>query len=115
MTKGKIKSLFDRLVDYLSGDAIIKHGWDRQLGLFVYIFVLICLSIGWTLAAERRLVEVRNNERIIQELRISYQQRTLDVVGMNNRTKVDRMLKECNSSLTAPVTPPKRIVLEGKK
>lgn len=115
MTKGKIKSLFDRLVDYLSGDAIIKHGWDRQLGFIVYIFVFVCLSIGWTLSAERRLVEVRNNERIIQELRISYQQRTLDVVGMNNRTKVDRMLKGCNSSLKAPSTPPRRIVLEGGK
>ena len=51
-------------------------------------------------------------KRELQELKISYQQHTLDLVGMNNRTRIDGMLKAQGSRLHAPVDPPKRIVLE---
>ena len=61
---------------------------------------------------EQNLVKVQKNERVLQELRISYQQRTLDLVGMNNRSKIDALLKANGSKLHAPVEPPKRIELE---
>lgn len=109
---GKIKHFVDKVISYLSGDKLIQWGVDRQLGFIFYIFTLICVIIAWSLLVEQNLVRVQRNERQLQELRISYQQRTLDLVGMNNRTKIDRMLKASNSKLHAPVEPPKRIVLE---
>ena len=55
---------------------------------------------------------MQKNERALQELRISYQQHTLDLVGMNNRTKIDGMLKASGSQLHAPTAPAQRIILE---
>ena len=109
---GKIKDFVDKLVSYLSGDKLIEWGVDRQLGFILYIFLIFCISIAWSLMVEQNLVQVQRNERALQELRISYQQRTLDLVGMNNRTKIDGMLKACDSQLHAPQDPPRRIVLD---
>ena len=104
---GKIKHILDKLISYLSGDKLIEWGVDRQLGFIFYIFAIV-----WSLLVEQSLVKVQKNERELQELRISYQQRTLDLVGMNNRTKIDGMLKACDSKLHAPQDPPRRIVLD---
>ena len=109
---GKIKDIFDKLISYISGDKLIEWGVDRQLGFISYIFLLICISIAWSLMVEQNLVQVQKNERALQELRISYQQRTLDLVGMNNRTKIDGMLKASGSQLHAPTAPAQRIILE---
>lgn len=109
---GKIKDIVDRLISYLSGDKLIQWGMDRQLGFIFYIFVIVCITIGWSLLVEQNLVKVQKNERELQELRISYQQRTLDLVGMNNRTRIDGMLRAHGSKLHAPQDPPKRIILE---
>lgn len=109
---GKIKHIVDKVISYLSGDKLIEWGVDRQLGFIFYIFVIVCITIGWSLMVEQNLVKVQKNERELQELRISYQQRTLDIVGMNNRTKIDGMLKGSASKLHAPDAPPRRIVLD---
>ena len=110
--KGRFKRLVDKVVSYLSGDKLIEWGVDRQLGFIFYIFLIICASIAWSLMVEQDLVKVQKNEKALQELRISYQQRTLDLVGMNNRTRIDGLLKASGSKLHAPVKPPKRIELE---
>ena len=110
--KGRLKRLVDKVVSYLSGDKLIEWGVDRQLGFIFYIFLIICASIAWSLMVEQDLVKVQKNEKALQELRISYQQRTLDLVGMNNRTRIDGLLKASGSKLHAPVEPPKRIELE---
>ena len=110
--KGRFKRLVDKVVSYLSGDKLIEWGVDRQLGFIFYIFLIICASIAWSLMVEQDLVKVQKNEKALQELRISYQQRTLDLVGMNNRTRIDGLLKASGSKLHAPVKPPKRIELD---
>jgi hypothetical protein len=110
--RGRIKRLFDKVVSYLSGDKLIEWGVDRQLGFIFFVFLIICASIAWSLMVEQNLVKVQKNERALQELRISYQQRTLDLVGMNNRTRIDGLLKASGSKLHAPVKPPKRIELD---
>ena len=109
---GRIKRFIDKVVGFLSGDKLIEWGVDRQLGFIIYIFALICVTIAWSLMVEQNLVAVQKNERELQELRISYQQHTLDLVGMNNRTRIDGMLKAQGSKFHAPTEPPKRIILD---
>ena len=109
---GKIRAFLDKMVSYLSGDKLIQWGVDRQLGFIFYIFAIVCITIGWSLLVERNLVKVQQNERELQELWISYQQHTLDLVGMNNRTRIDGMLKAHGSKLHAPQNPPRRIILD---
>ena len=108
----KFKDILDKLISDLSGDVLIRRGVDRQLGFIFYIFAIVCITITWSLMVEQNLVKVQKNEKELQELRISYQQRTLDLVGMNNRTKLDRMLKAAGSKLEAPTEPPKRIITD---
>ena len=110
--KGRIKRFMDKVISYLSGDKLIQWGVDRQLGFIFFVFVIICVSIAWSLMVEQNLVKVQKNEKTLQELRISYQQRTLDLVGMNNRTRINGLLKASGSKLHAPVEPPKRIELD---
>lgn len=109
---GKIQRFLNKTIGYLSGDKLIDWGVDRQLGFLFYIFTIVCLFIAWSLMVEQNLVQVQKNEKTLQELRISYQQRTLDLVGMNNRTKIDGMLKARGSKLHAPVVPPQRVETE---
>ena len=109
---GRIKHVIDKVIGFLSGDKLIEWGVDRQLGFIFYVFAIICISIAWSLMVEQNLVQVQKNERALQELRISYQQHTLDLVGMNNRTKIDGMLKASGSQLHAPTAPAQRIILE---
>ena len=113
--KQKIRKIVDRIVSrvsFLSGDVLVERGVDRQLGFIFYCFALVCIIIAWSLMVEQSLVRVQKNDKQLQELRISYQQRTLDIVGMNNRTRIDKMLKDEKSKLHAPEQPPKRIVLK---
>ena len=112
--KGRFKRLVDKVISYLSGDKLIEWGVDRQLGFIFYIFVIVCVTIAWSLLVEQSLVKVQRNERELQELQISYQQHTLDLVGMNNRTRIDALLRQNGSQLRAPAEPPKRIVLSQK-
>ena len=103
------RKVADRAVKFMSGDILIERGIDRQLGFVAYVFALVILFITWNLTVESKLSKVQDNEKVIQELRIGYQQRTLELVGMNNRTKIDRMLSGYNSKLHAPTVPPGRI------
>lgn len=109
---GKIKKVFSKIVEFISGDVLINKGLDRHLGIVFYIFCLICLFIMWSLTVESQLARVQDNEKVLQDLRINYQQRTLDIVGMNNRTKVDNMLDKCHSTLVAPEDPPTLVKLK---
>jgi len=113
---GKIKrytkKAVSKVTDFVSGDIVMRRGFDKQVGFMFYCFVLICAIITWSLIAENDLVKVKTNEKTIEELRISYQQMELDYIGMNNRTRIDKMLEGYGSSLHAPVTPPQVIEIQ---
>jgi len=112
--KGKFKSLFDKatekMIYYLSGD--VAKGVEKNFGFVVYVFFLFCAIITWSLIAENDMVKVQTNEKKIEELRISYQQMELDYIGINNRTRIDRMLNGYGSTLQAPDTPPQVIIIK---
>ena len=105
MKKG-LKKIKKHIQDFASGDLLIKWGVGRQLGFIFYCFCLVCLYIMWSLMVESQLARVQDNEKVIADLRINYQQRTLDLVGMNNRTRIDELLKKNHSTLHGPVDPP---------
>jgi len=111
---GKFKNILDKaitkMVYILSGDA--AHGLEKNLGFAVFIFFLVCATITWSLIVENDLVKIKTNERTIEELRIHCQQLELDYIGMNNRTRIDKMLHDCGSTLHPPVVPPEVIVIK---
>lgn len=97
---------------FFSGDAIINRFLEKQLFFVFFIFVLICGFISWSLYVESRLVQVEKNEKVLEELEIHYHQKTLELVGMNNRSKVESLLKQHKSTLHPPVVPAQRVKKE---
>ena len=106
---GKVK---DRLVNLFSGDFIITRGLDRQLGFVFFIFVMFIGLIFWSILVESRLVKVEENNRKIESLTISRDQRAVELLGIDRRSCVENLLKKNNSTLMAPTEPP-TIIEEG--
>lgn len=113
--KGGLAKCFNWLAKMLSGDAVLKWGLDRYLGLVCYCFLLFSAIIAWSLTVENDMVKVKDNEKKLEGLRIYYHQAELNYVGMDSRSTVNRMLVNYNSKLHAPAQPPGRIILKRQK
>lgn len=109
---GKRGGLKSKFVDWFGGEIMLKMGFDRQVGFFLFIFALFCIIISWSLMVEERLVKVEKNQAIIEELEVSIHQRTVELVGLDQRTRIEKMLKACDSKLESPVAPAEMIVIE---
>lgn len=108
----KVRKAEKGFVELVSGDIILRRHIDKQMGLFFYIFLLFCAIIAWSLFVENQLVKVEKNDRTIESLEVSYHQRDLELVGLDQRTRIEQMLGECNSNLKAPVEPAKIVETE---
>ncbi|MBO4570323.1 MAG: hypothetical protein J5699_00155 [Bacteroidales bacterium] len=96
-------------VNIFSGDIILKKGIDRQMPFVAYIFVLFCIIIAWSLYVEKKMVQVERNAKVIESLEISSHQRDIELVGLDQRTRIEAMLQKMNSRLQPPVDPAKII------
>lgn len=108
---GKKAAKFKKgFVDFLSGDLLLRKRVDHNMGFAFYVFLLFSAIIAWSLQVEKKLVKVEQNARTIEALEISYHQRSIELVSLDQRTKIESMLNDCNSKLKAPVEPAKVIV-----
>lgn len=105
----KAQNIKKWFVDIFSGDIILKKGFDRQMPFVAYIFVLFCIIIAWSLYVEKKMVQVERNAKVIESLEVSSHQRDIELVGMDQRTKIEAMLQKSNSKLEPPVEPAKII------
>lgn len=111
MAKG-IENKVAKVGRFFSGDALLNRFLEKQLLFVFYIFLCVCLFITWSLYVESALVQVERNEKVLEELEIHYHQKSLELVGLNNRSKVESLLKQHNSTLHPPVEPAQRVELE---
>lgn len=108
--KQKAKTWFTGL---FGGEFITKGGVDRQLPFFLFLFLLVSLYLMWGLWVEANMAQINKNDRIIEELKIEYHEKALKLTGLDQRTRVEKMLTGSgNKTLHAPTDPPKRIVIE---
>lgn len=96
-------------VDLFSGDLLLRKRVDHHMGFVFYIFVLFCCIIAWSLRVEKQLVKVEQNAKTIEALEVSYHQRSIELVSLDQRTKIESMLEGYKSDLKAPVEPAKVI------
>ena len=67
----------------------------------------------WGLWVEDRMVLIKNNNKVLEDLKIEYQEKDLRLTGLDQRTRIEKMLiSGGNTSLHAPENPPKRIIIE---
>ena len=106
----RMKSWFTGL---FGGEYITKKGVDRQLLFIFFCFMLISLYLIWGLWVEDRMAAINKNEKVLEELKIEYHEKNLKLTGLDQRTRIEKMLiGSGNTSLHSPVDPPKRIVIE---
>ena len=59
------------------------------------------------------MAQINRNEKVIEELKIEFHEKDLRLTGLDQRTRIEKMLiSSGNTSLHAPQDPPKRIVIE---
>ena len=108
--KGKALSWFTGL---FGGENIAKKGVDRQILFIFFCFILISLYLMWGLWVEDRMALIDKNEKRIEELQIEFHEKDLQLTGLDQRTRIEKMLLSGgNTSLHAPQDPPQRIVIE---
>ncbi|MBQ7253065.1 MAG: hypothetical protein IJS30_00110 [Bacteroidales bacterium] len=108
--KGKALSWFTGL---LGGEYIAKKGVDRQILFIFFCFILVSLYLMWGLWVEDRMALINKNDKIIEELQIEFHEKDLQLTGLDQRTRIEKMLLQGgNTSLHAPEDPPQRIVIE---
>lgn len=101
-----------KMARLFNGDAIIIRGIERNMGLVFYIFLLISCIITWSLYVEKQLVKVEHNNELIEALVVSSHQRNIELVSLDQRTKIEKMLAEHDSGLKAPEEPAKVVATE---
>lgn len=99
--------------DFFGGGLITKRGMDRQLQFIFFCFLLISVYLIWGLWVEDRMAAINKNEKVLEELKIEYHEKDLRLTGLDQRTRIEKMLVGSgNTTLHAPKDPPKRIVIE---
>jgi len=99
------KKIGRSLKDIFSGDFITRLGLERYIGFVAVIFLLVSAFIAWNLIVESNLVKVVDGENQIKELRIYRDQTSIELLKLDHRATVEKLLKENNSLLEAPVNP----------
>ncbi|MCF0167364.1 MAG: hypothetical protein HUJ93_01785 [Bacteroidales bacterium] len=111
--KKALKRLGDTILDVMTGDIIIKRGWDRHIRFVVYLFFLISCYLLWNLWVEDKLVKIKNNDADIEQLKVVYYKNNSDLMGLDQRSKVEQMLSAHGlEDLHAPADPPMTIVVK---
>ena len=97
-----IKSIF-------RGDFLTAIKADRNIPFILYVFVLVILYITLNLLIEKSMTIRQENDRIIEELRTDYTQKSLELVSIDTRSKVKEMLEKKGSDLEEPRQAPVKI------
>lgn len=97
---------------FFRGDFLTVIKADRNIPFILYVFVLIILYITINLLIEQTMTVRQENERIIKELNIDYTQKSLELISIDTRSKIEEMLREKGSSLEKPETAPIRITAD---
>ncbi len=105
------KRMMQKIANIFSGEYIFKLIL-KHIGFIICCFVLAILFITWGLFVESEMSKIRKNDSVIEELKIDYYQKDLKLIGLNKRSRIEKMLLESgNTTLHEPADPPKRIVL----
>ena len=107
-----LKRPLGRLISWFSGDFILRRGLNRHIGFYFYVFGIFCVIIAWSLYVEDRLVAVERNKRTIESLEIAYHQKNIELVGLDERSRVEQMLEKYRSAVRPPSEPARTITVE---
>ena len=95
--------------EILGGQIWLNIGILRQAWFVLYIFFLVIVYITIDFSMEQSLLMERRNARELIHLKSDYTSKSSRLQYESKRIEVENKLKQLNSTLEAPVNPPKRI------
>lgn len=106
----KIISIIQKI---FGADIIVPEGSMGKHLLFVlYLFVLTIMYMSLKFNIEASLVKQIENEQKIKDLNSEYTGKYSELLYLSTIEETENLLRRNNSTLIAPVAPPKRIKLE---
>ena len=109
MSKGWLKKGFTSFIRWFSGDFILERRLDRYIWFCLFGFALFCIIITWSLYVEDRMVAVERNARTIESLEIHLHQKSIELVSIDERSRIENMLQQYRSPVKPPVKPAVRL------
>jgi Tfp pilus assembly protein PilO len=93
------------LKNLMSAKPLEQSSLSKVAPFIIFICALLVVDIAWSLYVEKTLTRQEHLEKEIEDLRIEYTHKDLELTGFNQRTLIEKMLQEQNSTLHEPVEP----------
>ena len=93
----------------VKGEFLMRLHVNRYFIHIVYTFFLFFVSIWLSLKMEKTFTRVEESRKALQNVEITYAQKTIELAGMGRMSKVLDMLEEKGSDLAVPAEPAGRI------
>jgi hypothetical protein len=97
--------------EILGGQILLHSGILQHVRFVLFLFVLVILYITINFGMERSLLIERRNQRELKHLKADYTSKSARLQYQSKRLEVEKRLLELNSTLKAPVNPPKRVII----
>lgn len=107
-----MKTIVKYIKSIFMGDFLTVINAHKNVPFILYVFVLIIAYITINLLIEKTMTIRENNAEIIENLKIDYTHKSLEVVSIDTRSKVEEMLRANGSSLKKPEEAPAQITEE---
>ena len=96
----------------LNAQIFLKGNILGHAGFITFLFLLMILATMINFSMEQILIMERKNTRELIHLKSEYTGKSSKLQYESKRIEVENRLKSLNSTLKAPVDPPKRVVIE---
>lgn len=89
----------------LNGDILLLMRADRLLPFILYFCILGWLSIWISYNSEQALVQVEENRKELESLKITHAQKTCEYAGLDRISTIEELLIRNGSQVKAPEKP----------
>lgn len=99
------QTILNSLNAILHGEFLLRIRIDKYFIHILYSFLLLWLSILLDIRVEKTMVEVEDNKKILNDIKIYHAHKTVEIVSLNRISTVQQMLEEKGSNVTLPEKP----------
>ena len=99
------RAIVNSAVAIAKGQFILRLKIDKYFLQIAWTFFLFTMFILFGLGVDVTLSKVEDNKKQLQELEILHTQKRYELITLNRRSTVTRLLKENGSAVTEPQKP----------
>ena len=96
---------------FFRGERLIRI-MSKQMTFILTIFITVICLIIWNMKVEEEMVKSENLLEEVEDLKIQYTHKNIELISLNKRTTIEEMLERSRSTLKAPVKPAQIVDIE---